>query len=76
VTIPGFRPGEEYTLSWWDPYESDPHQQIVQTTTVLSQSDGSITLNIGRLSQDIAVKIDLLEQAYLPIIRSKTAVPQ
>jgi hypothetical protein len=76
VTISGFRPSQGYTISWWDPYESDPHQQIIQTNTVLSQSDGSIALNIDHLSQDIAVKIDLLEQTYLPIIGSNTAVPQ
>jgi hypothetical protein len=69
VTLSGFRPGEEYTLSWWDPYETDPDQQIIQTSTAFSQSDGSITLNIDHLSNDIAVKIYLLRQTYLPIIQ-------
>jgi hypothetical protein len=76
VTISGFSPGQVYTISWWDPYESDPHHQVIQTNTILSQSDGSIALNIDHLSQDIAVKIDLLEQAYLPIIGSHALVPQ
>jgi hypothetical protein len=69
VTLAGFRPDQQYTLSWWDPYESDPHQQIIQTNTVFSEGDGSITFNIDHLSQDIAVKIYLLRQTYLPIIQ-------
>jgi hypothetical protein len=76
VTVSGFRPDEEHTLSWWDSYESDPHQHIIQINTVLSQGDGSITLNVDYPSRDIAVKIYLLRQMYLPIIQLSTVVPQ
>jgi hypothetical protein len=68
VTLAGFRPGQEYTLSWWNPYESDPDQQIIRISTVLSQGDGSITFNVDHFSKDIAVKIYLFYQTYLPVI--------
>jgi hypothetical protein len=76
VTVSGFRPGQEYTLTWWDPYESDLGQQVFRTNTVLSQSDGSITIKIDHLSQDIAVKIDVPRQVHLPIVQSHVRVPQ
>jgi hypothetical protein len=76
VTVSGFRPGQEYTLTWWDPYESDLGKQIIRTSTVHSQGDGSITLRIDHLSQDIAARIDVSRQVHLPIIQLPARVPQ
>jgi hypothetical protein len=60
MTLVGFRPGQGYTLEWWDPYESDITKQIIGTETILAGSDGSISIKVDNLAEDVAVKLGLV----------------
>ncbi len=53
VTLPGFRPGATYIVKWWDTNTGQP----ASTETLLSQSDGSLKLEIVGLETDVAAKI-------------------
>jgi hypothetical protein len=71
LAIQGFRPGEEYRVEWWDPYELDPAQQPASTQFVVSEPDGSITVPVHGLDSDIALKIIALPDAvwvHLPLV--------
>lgn len=67
ITIMGFKPGQLYTLEWWDTYQSDPAQQILATQSLVGRSDGSLVFGVRDLSADIAVKIFMAEPAA-PIV--------
>jgi hypothetical protein len=57
VTLSGFQADESYTAEWWDTYETDAAQQIINRETVLARSNGDIVLTITGLENDTAVKI-------------------
>jgi hypothetical protein len=57
VSLAGFRPTGMYRVEWWDPYQPDKARQILRNTTVIAQSDGTITFMVENLATDIAVKI-------------------
>jgi outer membrane protein assembly factor BamB len=57
VTLSGFQPSTTYAVEWWDTYEVDPTQQVIETEFTESSADGSIILSIDNLETDTAVKI-------------------
>jgi hypothetical protein len=67
VSLTGFRPATNYDLEWWDPYESDPNQQIVSTETAQTDSAGTLTIQVNQLREDIAIKISLSSSSPLPV---------
>lgn len=68
LTIPGFHPGNEYRVQWWNPYQSDPNKQITGVQSLIAQSDGSITLRVDNLATDLAIKILMGKAVYLPLV--------
>jgi hypothetical protein len=77
VRIGGFRPGGQYRLQWWDPYQTDPASQILRTETVTGGSDGSIAISVQNLASDIAVKVMtgqapvFIPQSFIPLVLSR-----
>jgi hypothetical protein len=57
VRITGFVAGNSYTVQWWNPYETNPAQQVVRTETITAAGDGSVTLAVSNLTTDTAVQI-------------------
>lgn len=57
ISLSGFQPGQEYTLSWWDTYQPDKTRQIVKTDSVFAEDDGSLTIPVDQLVTDVALKI-------------------
>ena len=57
VRIDGFGAGNRYTVQWWNPYESDPSQQVLRTETLTAAGDGALTLVVNNLASDIAAQI-------------------
>jgi hypothetical protein len=73
LAIPGFRPGLEYAVEWWDPYAFDPALQVTHTQTVVSAADGTITLEVADLASDVAVKVistRAVLRYYVPVVYS------
>jgi len=68
ITIPGFRAGRRYTVQWWDPYASDPAEQMLGTESLVAQPDGSIVLAVNDLATDLAVKVSEVHTCFLPLI--------
>ena len=57
VTLQGFQPNKTYTVEWWDTYQVDPAQQIINSESVTAQGDGTVTITISNLDTDMALKI-------------------
>jgi hypothetical protein len=57
ITLAGFQPGEIFTLEWWDPYESDITKQIIGSKTTVAESDGSISIEVDNLAEDVAIRL-------------------
>jgi hypothetical protein len=71
LTIPGFRPGEEYLIEWWDTHPTDLGQQIIGAERRTAQPDGVLTIKVDNLVTDIAVKIAPPKvRSYLPMVVS------
>lgn len=70
LTIPGFGGSQVYTVQWWNPYASDPAEEILKAETLVSQSDGSLAIAVNDLAKDVAVKIGLSRpwKSYLPLV--------
>ncbi|HEX7976158.1 MAG TPA: hypothetical protein VF498_17245, partial [Anaerolineales bacterium] len=58
IQLKGFKPGLNYTLQWWDPYQTDPSRQLIGVQNLTAGADGSLTFNIDRLDGDIALKVN------------------
>jgi hypothetical protein len=53
VTVPGFQPGREYDVEWWDTWsEADPERRSVR-----SDQSGVLTLAIDALPRDVAIAV-------------------
>ncbi|MCP5097147.1 MAG: hypothetical protein GY943_16485, partial [Chloroflexi bacterium] len=57
ITLSNFQPGTSYTVTWWDTYQTDTSQAIVNTETVTTANDGLLVIEIEGLEGDTAVKI-------------------
>lgn len=57
VSIAGFQPETNYVVQRWDTYQADKSLQVMDSTTVTSQSNGTIVLSVSALVSDYAVKI-------------------
>jgi hypothetical protein len=55
VTISGFTPGETCSVGWWDTYAAA--QPVMKTQVVSVDANGSLQIDINRLSNDVALKI-------------------
>jgi hypothetical protein len=68
VTISGFQRGQTYIVEWWNTKAVSQEQRIIKTETIKAQPNGDITINVGNLTDDIAIKVFILSSIYLPII--------
>jgi hypothetical protein len=72
LSIPGLRAGQLYRLEWWDPYARDGAPMIIGSESVSAQHDGSLEIDVGDLTRDVALKIAELrsysDAHYLPLV--------
>jgi hypothetical protein len=71
LAVPGFRPGGQYSVEWWDTYAYEAGQQVVRTQSIVAGLDGKITLEVGDLASDVAVKIigtRTVLRYYMPVV--------
>ena len=53
VTVPGFEPGREYDVEWWDTWaDAEPARRAVR-----SDRAGALTLEVEALAADVAVLV-------------------
>jgi hypothetical protein len=69
IRITGFQPAEQYAIQWWDPYPVSGGSQVQRVDIAYPQADGSLTLTVASLTEDLAVKIFPGKPSYLPIFR-------
>jgi hypothetical protein len=74
LTIPGFLEGDKYLVQWWDPYQFDPTEQVVDVYSVIAQPGGFITIAVDNLVTDLAVKILAVNEIYLPLVQRNFAL--
>lgn len=75
VTVPGFAPGQTYTVSWWQ--FDDPGNLSIQNGSVTTDSSGNLVLNLDTLPgtvTDVAVKINgpgglIYQQTLAPVVK-------
>ena len=73
LTLAGFEPGKDYQIEWWDPYATA--SGVIRTTLAIAEADGTLTVRVGGLAQDVAIKVMAYKafRCYLPLaIRATT----
>ena len=68
MRIPGFEPAGCTPVQWWDPYASDPAQQILKEELVVSQPDGSLAIAVKDLARDVALKVFEVQTTLLAVV--------
>jgi hypothetical protein len=53
IRVPGFEPGREYDVEWWDTW----NDRIPTKQSVTSAADGAIVLDVDGLKADVAVTV-------------------
>jgi hypothetical protein len=53
VTLTGFRPSAAFSVEWWDAHAGS----VIRTDTMVSGSNGSLSLQVTNLTTDVAVRI-------------------
>ena len=58
IKVSGFQAGQSYQVAWWDTYQANLAQQVTKVENLVAQGDGSISITINNLTNDVAFKIN------------------